>query len=138
MRTLDTAGERMRKDFLGRGWKFPFQFDPSSGTVGVSEYEQNIKECLTLILGTKPGERQMMPDFGCRIHELMFAPNTLATSDLISKHVAAAIARWEPRVTVLSVDAWPDPGGTVRVKVNYQVKTTKSEQGLDLLLNPGG
>jgi uncharacterized protein len=128
----------MRKDFLGRGWKFPFQLDRSTGAVEMSEYEQNIKENLTLILGTKPGERQMMPDFGCRIHELMFAPNTLATSHLISSHVERAIKRWEPRVNVLSVDAWPDPSGTVRVKVNYKVKTTQSEQDLDLLLNPGG
>ncbi|TVQ94137.1 MAG: baseplate protein [Deltaproteobacteria bacterium] len=128
----------MRKDFLGRGWKFPFQFDASSGAVSVSEYEQNIKECLTLILGTKPGERQMLPEFGCRIHEMMFAPNSLATSQLISMHVENAVKRWEPRVVVLSVDAWPEPGGTVRVKINYKVKTTQSEQGLDLLLNPGG
>jgi hypothetical protein len=128
----------MRKDFLGRGWRFPFQIDPSSGAVETSEYEANIKECLTLILGTKPGERQMMPDFGCRIHELMFAPNTLATSDLIGTYVERAIKRWEPRVEVVSVDAWPDPGGTVRVKVNYKIKTTQSEQDLDLLLNPGG
>lgn len=128
----------MRKDFLGRGWKFPFQLDPSTGAVATSEYEQNIKECLTLILGTKPGERQMLPEFGCRIHELMFAPNTLATSDLISSHVERAIRRWEPRVDVVSVDAWPDPSGVVRVKVNYKVKTTQSQQDLDLLLNPGG
>jgi uncharacterized protein len=128
----------MRKDFLGRGWKFPFQFDASTGAVAVSEYEQNIKECLTLILGTKPGERQMMPEFGCRIHEMMFAPNTVATSDMIASHVERAIKRWEPRVNVLSVDAWPDPGGTVRVKINYKVKTTQSQQGLDLTLNPGG
>ena len=128
----------MRKDFLGRGWKFPFQFDASSGAVSVSEYEQNIKECLTLILGTKPGERQMLPEFGCRIHEMMFAPNSLATSQLISMHVENAVKRWEPRVVVLSVDAWPEPGGTVRVKINHKVKTTQSEQGLDLLLNPGG
>lgn len=128
----------MRKDFLGRGWKFPFQFDASTGAVAVSEYEQNIKECLTLILGTKPGERQMMPEFGCRIHEMMFAPNTVATSDMIASHVERAIKRWEPRVNVLSVDAWPDPGGTVRVKINYKVKTTQAQQGLDLTLNPGG
>lgn len=128
----------MRKDFLGRGWAFPFEVDPSTGAVAMSEYEENIKQCLTLIIGTKPGERQMMPDFGCRIHEMMFAPNTLATSELISSHVARAIARWEPRVEVTSVDAWPDPGGTVRVKVNYVVKSTRTEADLDLLMNPGG
>ena len=38
--------------------------------------EENIRESVTIILGTQPGERQMLPEFGCRIHELMFAPAT--------------------------------------------------------------
>ncbi len=77
----------MLKDFLGRGWQFPFAFDPSSGSVQASEYEDNIRQCITVILGTKPGERQMLPNFGCRIHELMFAPNTRSTATLIAHYV---------------------------------------------------
>ena len=61
-------GVIVRKDFLGRGWKFPFGFDPASGGVALSEFEENIRESVTIILGTQPGERQMLPEFGCRIH----------------------------------------------------------------------
>lgn len=132
------VGATVRKEFLGRGWKFPFQIDPASGGVAFSEYEQNIRECVTLILGTRPGERQMLPEFGCRIHELMFAPNTSATAQLAKTHVESALKRWEPRIEVTGVDAWPDPGGSIRVHVHYRIKTTQSDQDLALTMNPSG
>ena len=128
----------MRKDFLGRGWAFPFRFDPGSGSVAMSEYEANIRDCMTIILGTKPGERQMLPEFGCRVHELMFAPNTPATSHLVARHIKEALARWEPRIEVQSVDAYPDANGQIRVQIHYSIRSTKSAQELSLLLTAGG
>jgi phage baseplate assembly protein W len=128
----------VRKEFLGRGWRFPFGFDSASGGTAMSEYEENIRQCVTVILSTKPGERQMLPDFGCRIHELMFAPNTPAISTMIALHVESALTLWEPRVTLTNVDAWPEPGGTIRVAVSYTIKSTMTEQELSLLLTSGG
>ena len=128
----------MRKEFLGRGWRFPFQFDPASGGTGMSEFEENIRQCITLILATKPGERQMLPEFGCHIHELLFSPATRATSVLIAHHVERALGRWEPRIEVSKVDAWADQTGTMRVQVNYTIRSTLSEQDISLLLTSGG
>jgi uncharacterized protein len=124
----------VRKEFLGRGWRFPFGFDPANGRVATSEYEQNIRESITLVIGTKPGERQMLPEFGCRIHDMVFAPNTRATSTLVAHYVEDALARWEPRIEVTKVDAWPDPNGAVKVMVHYRVKSTEELQELSLLL----
>ncbi|MCO4744013.1 MAG: GPW/gp25 family protein [Proteobacteria bacterium] len=103
----------------------------------MSEYEENIRQCVSVILGTKPGERQMLPEFGCRIHELMFAPNTAATASSISYHVRRALARWEPRIEVSGVDAFPDANGHMRVTVKYTIRSTESEHDLSLMLNPG-
>ena len=128
----------MRKDFLGRGWRFPFQIDAATGGVAMSEFEQNIRESITIILGTKPGERQMLPDFGCRIHELIFAPNTRATATLVSYHVQKALERWEPRIIVNKVDAWPDDTGSIRVQVHYVIRSTRAEQDVSLFLNTSG
>ncbi|MBT3219002.1 MAG: GPW/gp25 family protein [Proteobacteria bacterium] len=132
------SGESVRKDFLGRGWKFPFGFNGASGGVQTSEFEENIKESVTIILGTRPGERQMLPQFGCRIHELMFAPNTRATATLIARHVRDALERWEPRIEVIKVDSWPDPNGAIRVEVNYRIRSTRRDQSVDLELTSGG
>jgi phage baseplate assembly protein W len=118
----------IRKDFLGRGWAFPFEFDPATGRVGLSEAEENIRQNITIIIGTRPGERQMLPDFGCRIHEMLFAPNTRGTAHLIGRYVEEALKRWEPRIEVENVVARPDPAGAIRVEVVYKIKSTGATQ----------
>lgn len=118
------------KDLLGRGWAFPFQFDPARGSVGMSDQEENIRQTITIIIGTRPGERQMLPDFGCRIHELLFTPHTRATASVIAHHVTEALRRWEKRIEVLKVDSWPEAGGAVRVQVEYKILLTDTVQTL--------
>ncbi len=127
----------VRKEFLGRGWAFPFHFDPASGGVALSEYEENIRQCVTVILGTKPGERPMQPAFGCRIHELLFAPNTGATAAMITYHVKNALRRWEPRIEVTNVSARPGKQGEMRVSVDYRIISTNSPQNLVHVLTTG-
>jgi phage baseplate assembly protein W len=131
-------GGQVNKDFLGRGWSFPFRFDAASGAVSSSEHEENIRQCVTLVLGTRPGERQMLPEFGCAIHDLVFAPNTQATANLVTHHVRRALEKWEPRIELISVDSWPEGPGSLRVAVRYRIKATLTEQGVALLLSNGG
>ena len=118
------------KEYLGRGWSFPFKFDGSSGSVAYTEFEENIRQSMSLILATRPGERQMLPEFGCRAHELMFAPNTPATASQIASHVEAALKRWEPRIEVNAVKAISEPSGAVRVVVDYVITVTQARYTL--------
>lgn len=114
----------VRKEFLGRGWAFPFHFDSADGRVALSEYEENIRQNITIILATRPGERQMLPEFGCRIHQLLFAPNTSTTATMAERYVDEALMRWERRIEVESVNTNPDPTGAIRVEVVYKVIST--------------
>ena len=86
-----------KKAFLGVGWKFPVDVDRRRG-VAMSQYEDNIYESIIIIPGTALGERVMRPDFGCQIHDLIFAPNNPNTHGLIIYYVREAIVKWEPRV----------------------------------------
>jgi len=129
----------IRKEFLGRGWAFPFHFDPANGGVALSEYEENIRQSITLIIGTKPGERPMLPEFGCRIHQFLFAPNTHATGNMIAFHVEQSLSRWEPRIKVEGVKATTGRAGDVRVEVDYRIISTNSPQNLvHVLTNKSG
>ncbi|MEL6344076.1 MAG: GPW/gp25 family protein [Myxococcota bacterium] len=119
-----------RKDFLGRGWSFPFHFDPATGAVATSEFEENIRQSITIILGTRPGERQMLPDFGCRIHELLFAPNTPSTARQARRYVEEALVNWEPRIEVTDVRSEPDPSGAIRIQVSYRIPSTGATETL--------
>jgi hypothetical protein len=94
----------------------------------MSQYEDNIYESIIIILGTALGERVMRPDFGCAIHDLVFAPNNANTHGLIMYYVREAITKWEPRVQDLTVEVETEPEDETKVlvKVEYRVIATNN------------
>jgi len=117
-------------DFLGRGWKFPVSV--KEGKMASSEGENGIMESIMIILGTAKGERVMRPDFGCGINELVFAPNNTSTATLVAFSVEEALLKWEPRIEVLDVSAFPDKdeGNRLNIRVEYMIKTTNTKKNL--------
>src|SRR5436190_12948301 len=91
-----------QRDYLGAGWKFPFQVTPG-GKIASSRHEQRIEESIYLILSTAKGERVMLPDFGCGIHELVFAPNNSTTISVVTHMVREALVMFEPRIDLMDV-----------------------------------
>lgn len=117
-------------DFLGKGWAFPVNV--KKNRIAMSEGEEGIRESILIILGTAKGERVMRPDFGCSINELVFEPNSTATTTLVAFHVKEALMKWEPRVEVLNVKATTDEneGNRLNIDIEYKVKTTNSKANL--------
>lgn len=118
----------MSRKFLGTGWKFPIQIDHRGG-IALSRFEEDIRESIFIILGTAKGERLMRPDFGCGIHELVFAPMNTATEGLVLHHVKEALIRWEPRIEVLRVDVSREKDnyeGYLFVDIEYRVISTNN------------
>ena len=74
----------------------------------------------------------MRPEFGCRVHELIFAPNNASTHGLIIRYVEEALERWEPRVEVQEVEVTTDPnsGAGLLVEIKYQIKDTHDERSI--------
>jgi phage baseplate assembly protein W len=118
-------------DFLGNGWSFPFRISPSGG-IALSHREFDIDEAIRIILSTAKGERHMRPEFGCGIHDLVFAPNNATTAGLVETYVTEAIGWWEPRVEVLRVDAEPDDEerNKLLITVHYRVRATNDQRNL--------
>lgn len=118
---------------VGRGWSFPVSV-AGDGGIALSSDEADIDEAIAIIVGTSPGERAMRPDFGCRIHELVFAPSTGETLGLAERYVEEALGWWEPRIDVREVTATVDPldheAGRMWVTVSYVVRATKDERSL--------
>jgi len=84
-----------------------------------------------MILTTAPGERVMRPDFGCAMWEQVFAPLDANTLGLIEQSVREAVARWEPRITLESVEAVPDDAGAlIRIEIGYRVLATNDYRNL--------
>jgi phage baseplate assembly protein W len=87
-----------------------------------------IRQSIWLILGTAPGERQMLYEFGCGIHELVFQPNTATLRSQLQERVRAALARWEPRVDVLDVrvDTPTDARNHLLIRIDYRVRANNA------------
>lgn len=122
----------MSKQFLGRGWKFPVMVDFSAYTVAMSEYEQDIREAIWIILSTAKGERVMRPDFGCGIHNLVFASMNAATIGSVESNVREALITWEPRIEIINLEVSTDEAhnGKLKVSIDYRVRETNNEFNL--------
>lgn len=121
----------MANPIIGRGWNFPPVLD-ERGTVALTSDDDEIDQSIQIILSTAPGQRVMRPEFGCRIHELVFAPNSSATAGLASRYVREALGHWEPRIQVENVGVSPDPGnpGCLVISVEYRIVATHSNRSL--------
>ncbi len=121
----------MSQEFLGAGWKFPIQPD-QDGEIALSRYEEDIQESIWIILSTAPGERVMHPDFGCGIHEYVFAQNDMRTTGLVRFQVEQALTRWEPRIDLLEIQVQADPNdpASLLIRIDYRVRTTDSRFNL--------
>ena len=66
-----------------------------------------IKNSMTAIFSTNPGERLLLPDFGINIKRLLFSPVSDNTAHTIGELMAESIERWEPRVTIKQLKIAP-------------------------------
>jgi phage baseplate assembly protein W len=119
------------KEYLGQGLAFPLQISQQGG-IALARGSHDIEEAIRIILGTIPGERVMRPEFGCRIHELIFAPNNATTRGLMAHYVEQALLRWEPRIAVQEVNVSSDPGqdGTLLVEIRYLIKDSHDRRSI--------
>ena len=119
------------RDFLGVGWAFPVGVD-ARGRIALARQERDIEEAIRIILLTPKGQRMMRPEFGCRIHDLLFAPNDATTAGLAAYYVEDALGMWEPRIAVHEVNARPDAINPNRllIDIRYEVLATHDSRSL--------
>lgn len=132
----------MTNDFLGKGWALPIGLDDivlvEDGQtirlrpIKLVEHEEAIWQSIWMILGTAPGERVMRPEFGCGIHDLVYAVNSAGTAGRIAHEIRQALLRWEPRIEVLDVTADSDTTqpNKLLIKIEYRVRTTNNRFNL--------
>lgn len=120
------------KGFLGKGLAFPVAPEPATGRLRERSGEEDIREAVGIILGTRKGERVMRPEFGCRIHEYVFGTMDYDTLRQMEGAVTEALILWEPRIEEIQVRADPDSDrdGTVLLTVAYRVRSTNNQYNL--------
>jgi phage baseplate assembly protein W len=123
----------MTNPLIGKGWTFPVGVDGRGG-IALAADTTDIDQAIVAILSTGIGQRVMRPDFGCKIHDLAFAPINAQTLGLVQRYVEEAIGWWEPRVDVVDVEVTTDSFmravGKLIINIRYRVKSTQDERSL--------
>jgi phage baseplate assembly protein W len=118
-------------DIIGRGWPFPLRL-VAGGGLALHGGEQKIRESIWLILSTAPGERQMRPDFGCSVNDLVFDANTARLRGVVEAKVREALIRWEPRIDVIGVrtETPPEARNHLLILIDYRVRANNAAYNL--------
>ena len=121
----------MGQEFVGSGWAFPLRADPT-GRIALVSGTREIEESIRLILSTAPGERPMRPEFGCSVHDYVYAPADASTAGDIAYAVRVALNRWEPRIDLESVTVRFDAAdrGVLYVDLQYSIRGTNDPRNL--------
>jgi len=121
----------MTNDIVGSGWTFPPRIDAQGG-ISLTNDRNEIDQAILIILSTSLGQRVMRPTFGCRLDELVFAPNDQQTAARARRYVEEAIGMWEPRIRIVSVNVGHDPNDASRlmIEVEYKLKATHDRRSL--------
>jgi phage baseplate assembly protein W len=119
-------------DFLGRGWSFPPRFDPRGKDVVMVAGVADIDESLRILLSTTPGERVMLPDYGCALRRMVFEEASEQTITEMRGLIRKAVLFYEPRIVLNRVDAQRVDAleGRLDLVLDYTVRATNTRHNL--------
>ena len=121
-----------KKTFLGIGWKFPPTFDKKTGSVVLVSEEEDIRESLLILLSTKPGERVMLPDYGCDLTSSVFEPIDSTLINQIKRKIEFAVLYYEPRIILEDIEIEPgtENDGLLMIELIYTVRKTNKRSNM--------
>ena len=116
-------------------YAFPFRIDPASQQTAQIGYAAHVDQMVLQLLLTTPGERVDLPQFGCGLRSLVFAPNNDALLATVKLRVIQGLNQWLTGVVnVVDVVLSGDPSGsvlepgTIQVTVTYTLVETQTNQ----------
>lgn len=120
-------------------YAYPFRIDPASGQAAQAGYADHVDQMIRQILLTAPGERADLPDFGCGLRQLVFAPHSQALDATTQILVRKALGRWlSDQITVQQVLVGPPAVGQeqqLQVEIDYTLIETQSQNRTIILVS---
>jgi phage baseplate assembly protein W len=113
--------------FRGVGLAFPLAVTPQ-GALATASDNAKVEQSIWLILSTAKQERVMRPDYGCGIHDLVFAPSLPQSVGAIVDELRRALVAQEPRIDVLDVTGEIPPGesNVLLLRVDYRIRANNA------------
>jgi uncharacterized protein len=103
----------------------PFSLTPTGQVRTVTDPNQIASDRVESLIGTFPGERVMLPDYGVNLPAFVFAPDAAGQSDIISLNVQQAMTQWEPSITLGTVtpNASQSDVGIVSIDIQFSLSS---------------
>ena len=99
-----------------------FKKHPVTDDLIVVKDKAAIAQAIQNLLFTRIGERVFQPNLGSRLLNILFEPLDNATAALISLEIRQVLERYEPRIGVNSVIAYPDSDENgFQVELSYSI-----------------
>ncbi|HEX3437629.1 MAG TPA: GPW/gp25 family protein [Pseudacidobacterium sp.] len=120
-------------------YAYPFRIDPASGQAAQTSYAQHVDQMIRQVLLTAPGERADLPEFGCGLRQLVFAPHSDALNATTQIIVQKALNRWlSDQIQVQQVQVGEPIAGEeeqLQVEIDYVLVETQSKQKAIILVS---
>jgi phage baseplate assembly protein W len=117
----------MRHDYA-----YPFRIDATSHQAAQSSYSDHVGQMIRQVLLTDPGERVCLPEFGCGLRRLVFAPNSDALRATTKLLVMQSLSRWlAGQIEVKDVrisGADKADEGVLEIAIDYLLIETQEQQ----------
>jgi phage baseplate assembly protein W len=97
---------------------FPFALDASGG-VAATSLDEAIRGRIEQVLFTSPGERVMLPEFGCGVRDLVFQGNNEVLAAATEFTVAKALQSTLGRLVMINGVHVTSEGASLHIEVIY-------------------
>ena len=118
-------------------YAFPFRIDPASGQAARTPYAAHVAQMIRQVLLTSPGERTDLPEFGCGLRRLIFAPHSEALDATTQLIVQQSLNRWlagQIQVKAVKVLTAEETGDEARlsIQIDYVLIETRTDERVEV------
>lgn len=112
---------------------YPFAIDQGLGSwMEENNYPKHVEQMIYQVLFTNPGERINLPEFGCGLRQMVFAPNSEVTANLLQTTIFQSLDKWlGTLIDVVNVTATAQDE-TLTVGIVYLLLATQQRLYLNL------
>lgn len=121
-----------QQSFLGRGWSYPPEFSKDTEPTVMVMEEEDIRQSLSVLMDTSPGERVHRYDFGCGLRRFVYEEMTQTMLTLMQDTIEKAILWFEPRISLENVNITDEreAEGILMVELVYLVRRTNRRSNI--------
>ena len=116
-----------------RSIAYPIAIDQGLGTLlEETDYSTHVRQMMLQVLFTNPGERIDRPEFGCGLRRMIFAPNSIASANLLKVLITQSLNKYLGTLITLQTVDVQAVDSTLSVSISYILKATMDKLYLNL------